>query len=138
MTTVLPSTSAIQNDEQLLNQVLEVAVEASKKAGEIILGNAGGSEVTERKANSRDLLTLIDPLCEKIIKETVLQTFPEHNFLGEEEAEPGKDGSAAALDAKLASEGFLWIVDPVRRTLSQSDSFVERSNVFTYLNSHCK
>lgn len=50
----------------LLEQVLQVAILASKKAGDIILGNAGGAPVTERKANSRDLLTLIDPLCEKV------------------------------------------------------------------------
>ena len=30
------------------------------------IAHAGGAEVTERKANSRDLLTLIDPLCEKV------------------------------------------------------------------------
>lgn len=53
-------------DDALLDQVLEVAIDASKKAGDIIIGNAGGAEVTERKANSRDLLTLIDPLCEKV------------------------------------------------------------------------
>ena len=52
--------------DELLDQILEVAIEASKKAGDIILGNAGGAEITERKANSRDLLTLIDPLCEKV------------------------------------------------------------------------
>lgn len=53
------------NDE-VLDEVLEVAIDASRKAGDIIIGNAGGAEVTERKANSRDLLTLIDPLCEKV------------------------------------------------------------------------
>jgi len=52
--------------DEVLDRVLEVAIDASKKAGEIILGNAGGAEVTERKSNSRDLLTLIDPLCEKV------------------------------------------------------------------------
>lgn len=64
--TQLPSLSEVQQNQELLDQVLKVAVEASKRAGEIILGNAGGSAVTERKANSRDLLTLIDPLCEKV------------------------------------------------------------------------
>jgi hypothetical protein len=52
-------------DDVQLDQVLKVAIDASKKAGNIILGNSGGAEVTKRKANSRDLLTLIDPLCEK-------------------------------------------------------------------------
>ena len=51
---------------EILDSLLAVAIDASKQAGEIILGNAGGAEVTERKANSRDLLTLIDPLCEKV------------------------------------------------------------------------
>ena len=53
-------------DDATLDQVLAVAIDASQKAGDIIVGNAGGAEVTERKANSRDLLTLIDPLCEKM------------------------------------------------------------------------
>jgi myo-inositol-1(or 4)-monophosphatase len=114
----MPSTSDTVLDDALLDQVLEVAMDASRKAGEIILGNAGGAEVTERKANSRDLLTLIDPLCEKIIKETVLETFPSHDFLGEEDVAPGKEASAAALDAKLSSSigEWLWIVDPIDGT----------------------
>jgi hypothetical protein len=67
------STTTVQdgNDDALLDQILQVAIDASKKAGEIILGNAGGVEVTERKANSRDLLTLIDPLCEKVRSVTI-------------------------------------------------------------------
>jgi myo-inositol-1(or 4)-monophosphatase len=110
----MASMSATTLEDALLDQVLEVAIDASKKAGEIIIGNAGGAEVTERKANSRDLLTLIDPLCEKTIKETVLETFPTHDFLGEEDVPPGKEASAAALDAKLSSsDDWLWIVDPI-------------------------
>ena len=92
-------------------------MDASRKAGEIILGNAGGAEVTKCKANSRDLLTLIDPLCEKTIKETVLKTFPSHDFLGEEDVMPGKEASAAALNDKLSvSQDWLWIVDPIDGT----------------------
>jgi hypothetical protein len=58
--------SSVIHDDELLDKVLKVAMAASKRAGDIILGNAGGAAVTERKANSRDLLTLIDPLCEKV------------------------------------------------------------------------
>ena len=60
------STAAGSLADEFLDQILDVAVDASKKAGDIILGNAGGANVSERKANSRDLLTLIDPLCEKV------------------------------------------------------------------------
>ena len=61
-----PTPSTTDVDKDTLQKVLDVAIDASKKAGEIILGNAGGAEVTKSKANSRDLLTLIDPLCEKV------------------------------------------------------------------------
>lgn len=103
--------------DSILDQVLDVAIDASKKAGDIILGNAEGAEVSQRKANSRDLLTLIDPLCEKTIRETVLATFSDHSFLGEEDVPPGKDASAAALDSKLnEANDWLWIVDPIDGT----------------------
>jgi len=108
----LPSFDTLQSLEK-------VAIEASIAAGNIIVGNAGGAEVTERKANSRDLLTLIDPMCEKVIKETVLGSFPEHDFLGEEMVSPGKEASAAALSERIgvrACSDWLWIVDPIDGT----------------------
>merc|ERR1719221_757392 len=100
-----------------LEAVLEVAKAAATKAGEIILENAGGAEVTQTKFNSKDLLTLIDPLVEKTIRETVAESFPSHDFLGEEDVPPGGEASAAALDAILAkSNDYLWIVDPIDGT----------------------
>jgi hypothetical protein len=76
------TTNTVQDgtDDALLDQILQVAIDASKKAGEIILGNAGGAEVTERKANSRDLLTLIDTLCEKVCTSVTIHTSTYHNM----------------------------------------------------------
>jgi myo-inositol-1(or 4)-monophosphatase len=107
--------------DELLNQIQTVAVDASRKACEILMGNVAGAEVIERKANSRDLLTLLDPLCEQAIRDTVFETFPNHDFLGEEDVPPGKDASAAALDDKLDNvssnhKDWLWIVDPIDGT----------------------
>lgn len=101
-----------------LNALLDVAIDAAKEAGQIILSNMNGAEITKLKANPRDLLTKIDPLCESVIKEKVLNQFPTHDFLGEEDVDPGKDASAKALEEKLfGSDGeksdFLWIVDPI-------------------------
>ncbi|KAL7556935.1 hypothetical protein ACA910_005287 [Epithemia clementina (nom. ined.)] len=108
--------TSVPSDE-LLDEILQVAISASKNAGDIILRNSGGAEVTNRKANSRDLLTMIDPLCEKSIKETIAVAFPEHDFLGEESVSPGKEASSQALDAKLAdAEKWLWVVDPIDGT----------------------
>lgn len=103
-------------DPKLLNDILEVAIDASHKAGAIILQNATGADVVKLKANARDLLTEIDPLCEKTIRETVLQAFPNHAFLGEEDVPPGAEASAAALTAKLSSNDWVWIVDPIDGT----------------------
>ena len=56
---------------------------------EILIGDVGGAEVTKRNINSRDLLTLINPLREKTIRETLLSTFSDHDFLlGEEDVPP--------------------------------------------------
>ena len=111
--TIVSMSSTDIPPKAVLDAILEVAIDASKKAGEIIIGNSGPTEVTKTKANSKDLLTLIDPLCEKTIKETVVATFPSHDFLGEEDVPPGKEASAAALDALLEkANDWLWIVDP--------------------------
>jgi len=108
-------------ESSLTNDILRVAEEASRAAGAIILSNMG-SEISSTKANSRDLLTVVDPLCEERIREIVLGAFPDHSFLGEEDVLPGKEASAAALDKKLGSNndgdgrGYLWIVDPIDGT----------------------
>lgn len=54
------------------------------------------------------------------IRETILATFPTHQFLGEEDVPPGKEASATAIEAKLQQlndadddDNYLWIVDPI-------------------------
>lgn len=67
ITTKIMSSNNIElPSPEVLDKLLSVAIDASKQAGEIILGNSGGADVLKSKANSRDLLTLIDPLCEKV------------------------------------------------------------------------
>ena len=48
----------------------------------------------------------------------MLEAFPDHDFLGEEDVPPGKEASAAAIDSKLnnCQSGWLWIVDPIDGT----------------------
>jgi len=100
-------------DDVMLDKLLEVALAASRKAVAIIAKNAQGAKVQETKSTSRDLLTLIDPMCETAIRETVMAMFPDHLFLGEEGVEPGVENAKAALEEKLQYGGWLWIVDPI-------------------------
>lgn len=73
------------------SDLVDVAIVASKAAGDIIVNYKGGAEVTKTKANSKDLLTMVDPMCEKIIREIILERFPSHSILGEEDVAPGKE-----------------------------------------------
>jgi fructose-1,6-bisphosphatase/inositol monophosphatase family enzyme len=57
-------------------------------------------------------------LCEKAIREKILEKFPGHAILGEEAVAPGVDAAIAALEEKLSVPGWLWIVDPVRDVLA--------------------
>jgi len=52
-------------------------------------------------------------LCEKAIREKILEDFPDHGILGEEEVEPGIQASIDALEANLLASDWLWIIDPV-------------------------
>ena len=47
-----------------------------------------------------------------------MEQFPNHDFLGEEDVPPGKEASAAAIDAKLSNSesDWLWVVDPIDGT----------------------
>jgi myo-inositol-1(or 4)-monophosphatase len=67
-------------------------------------------------------------IIQQTIRETVLASFPHHDFLGEEDVPPGKEASARALEDKLneignmdsvddsLNSGWLWIVDPIDGT----------------------
>lgn len=45
-----------------------------------------------------------------------MESFPDHQFLGEEQVEPGIDAAIEALEEKLSIGGWLWIVDPIDGT----------------------
>lgn len=111
---------AFPYDSTIIDEVLQVAIEASEAAGLIIKENADGSSVIEMKSTSRDLLTEIDPKCEQAIRKTIVKNFPDHAFLGEEEVAPGIDAAIAALEEKLTLPGWLWIVDPIDGTTNFS------------------
>ena len=65
-----------------------MVVHAAILVGDIISTNMADkttniSAMMKTKANSQDLLTLVDPMCEEVIRWTILNSFPDHDFLGE-------------------------------------------------------
>ncbi|MFB6282880.1 MAG: inositol monophosphatase [Halobacteria archaeon] len=77
------------------------AVRAAEKAAEV-QRRGTPKEFTEKR--DRDPVTGIDRECEKVVRDTVKDRFPEDAFLGEE--------SGGSTD----TYGYSWIVDPVDGT----------------------
>jgi myo-inositol-1(or 4)-monophosphatase len=51
----------------------------------------------------------VDPLCQNIIEETILASFPDHAILGEESVAPGAAASSDALAAIVNTADYLWV-----------------------------
>jgi myo-inositol-1(or 4)-monophosphatase len=85
---------------------LEAAVEAARRAGDLLLGYFGSldpSEVEEKGRN--DVVSRADRESEALVREILLGAFPGDLFVGEEGGATGADGDAPA-----------WIVDPLDGT----------------------
>jgi myo-inositol-1(or 4)-monophosphatase len=99
-------------------KIVEVAINAARKAGEVVLGGLGKINLrqdVQSKIGTRDVVTEVDKQSQDIIKATILKAFPNHSFLGEEDIPPGIEASKAAIENFLQQE-HLWIVDPIDGT----------------------
>lgn len=82
---------------------IEVATEAIRLGGEILLAHAGGSKEIKEKGK-RDLVTEVDLLSEKAISHTLSTEYPGYNILSEESA------------PETPIDGYTWIIDPLAGT----------------------
>ena len=63
-------------------------------------------------------MTEVDLASQRVIEKTILESFPSHGFLGEENVDAGHCASVNALEVLLNEYGkdFLWCVDPIDGT----------------------
>ena len=56
----------------------------------------------------------VDIAAQDIIKQTILEAFPHHTFMGEEDVPPGREASKLAIETymKQPPDNF-WICDPI-------------------------
>ncbi|XP_057960778.1 inositol monophosphatase 3 isoform X2 [Malania oleifera] len=94
-----------ENDS--LSEFLAVAVDAAKRAGEIIREGFYKTKNVEHKGRV-DLVTETDKACEDLIFNHLQKKYPRHKFIGEET-------TAACGPAELTDEPT-WIVDPLDGT----------------------
>jgi histidinol-phosphatase len=86
-----------------LHRYLDVALQASRRAQDVIMQYFGGDIVPEIKSDNSPV-TIADKEAEKVIIETISSAFPDHGFLGEESGDSGRDSE------------FKWIIDPIDGT----------------------
>jgi myo-inositol-1(or 4)-monophosphatase len=87
-----------------MQPLLNIAVRAARRAGDLIVRNVDRVPSLDVRAKSRnDFVTEIDQLAERDIIETIRRTHPDHGFLGEEGGRSGGDE-------------FVWIIDPLDGT----------------------
>ncbi|KAA8515609.1 hypothetical protein F0562_018780 [Nyssa sinensis] len=94
-----------ENDS--LPEFLAIAVDAAKKAGELIRDGFYQTKHVEHKGQV-DLVTETDKACEDLIFNHLRQHFPNHKFIGEE--------TTAACGATELTDEPTWIVDPIDGT----------------------
>jgi len=83
---------------------LEVAVDAARRAGGLLLGRLGSLRQIDYKGSPSNIVTEMDRQAEALIVECIGRRFPDHAILAEEGG--GKSGSAT----------HRWIVDPLDGT----------------------
>ncbi|KAG0600163.1 hypothetical protein M758_11G011800 [Ceratodon purpureus] len=96
-----------------LELCLSVAVDAAKKAGQVILNSFHKAKAVELKG-MHDLVTETDKACEEAIFKQLREAFESHKFIGEETS--SIDGIPLLTDAPT------WVVDP----LDGTTNFVHR------------
>lgn len=85
--------------------MISVAIEASRKAGELLRERIGRAGRIDRKGGeATNLVTDADRNAEKIIVETLRSHFPDHGFLAEESGATRRDSE------------YCWIIDPLDGT----------------------
>jgi myo-inositol-1(or 4)-monophosphatase len=93
-----------------MKDILEVAVEAARKAGGILRENIRGARKITYKGDI-NLVTEMDTRSERSIVETLLSAFPDHGIVAEEET------------TISSSSGYTWIIDPLDGTTNYAHGY---------------
>ena len=89
---------------------LHTAIAAAREAARIQLAHLDGELDVDVKSSAVDIVTQVDRLCEARIREVLLEAYPDHVVLGEEQ---GQEGSGR----------YRWIVDPLDGTVNYAHGF---------------
>lgn len=95
-----------------MSDYITICEQAARAGGQVLRDWQGRIQVREK--GPKDLVTEADLASQAAIREIVLSAFPDHGFLGEEDASAAASVPADAADA--AAPAFEWVVDPLDGT----------------------
>jgi myo-inositol-1(or 4)-monophosphatase len=93
-------------------EFLPVCLEAAQRAGQVLLD--WKSRFQPREKGPKDLVTQADLAAQEAIRECILNSFPDHDFLSEEDAADRKAQGLPPIPDRRSD--FRWIVDPLDGT----------------------
>lgn len=95
--------------------MLQTAIEAARKAGQIIVERFPGERDVTVKGY-RDIVTEVDILVEGVILDLIRARFPDHAILSEEAFFEEASGGFSEAAGSIGEEGYTWVVDPLDGT----------------------
>ena len=96
-----------------MEKMIEIAIEAAKKAGSFLKENVGKiKNIEEKFGQDKNLVTEIDKASEQMIIDLVHKHFPTHQILAEEGGGRGDNSS-----------GYKWVIDPLDGTVNYTHGF---------------
>jgi myo-inositol-1(or 4)-monophosphatase len=93
-------------------EFLAVCLDAAKRAGQVLLDWIDCFETREK--GPKDLVTQADLAAQEAIRDCILKSFPDHDFLSEEDAADRRAKGLPPIPDRLSD--FRWIVDPLDGT----------------------
>jgi len=85
-----------------MQALLTIAVRAARKAGDFVMRETDHISSIQSKSQN-DYVTNVDRAAERLIIETITNSYSEHSFLGEESGQSG-------------DSEFQWVIDPIDGT----------------------
>ncbi|MGP7817375.1 inositol monophosphatase family protein [Niallia sp. 01092] len=102
----------LEMKQDLEYTLYHMAIEYAKQAGSLIKENIGNMGEVVQKKNASDLVTEVDQMTEKMLRQKIKQDFPDHWILSEEDC--GQANSYQAF--QQFDSGYGWIIDPIDGT----------------------
>ncbi|MGE3813090.1 MAG: inositol monophosphatase family protein [Candidatus Nanopelagicales bacterium] len=101
------TTDDIEYDDVLLDELRELAVEAAREAGALVLeARRSDVSVAGTKSSATDVVTEVDRRSEALLVDRLLSSRPDDGILGEEGAD------------HVGETGVRWVIDPIDGTVN--------------------